>query len=146
MKKIFIIGSIVIFLIIVLLFFIFKNKNDDTITLFGNIEIRTVDLSFQVSGVIKEIYKEEGDYVKTGDLLAILDDRDYRANYNKALEEKNSSLAQNKEDNSKYERNLPLCKDGTISKQECITLLNKKTIGYYYFRLSLLFLYMYQLF
>ncbi|MBQ7287938.1 MAG: HlyD family efflux transporter periplasmic adaptor subunit, partial [Candidatus Gastranaerophilales bacterium] len=37
--------------------------------------------------------------------------------------------AQAKEDLDKYRRNIELCKDGTISKQECDTLLNKKDLS-----------------
>ncbi|MBR2069716.1 MAG: efflux RND transporter periplasmic adaptor subunit [Candidatus Gastranaerophilales bacterium] len=112
-----------------LLYLVFNRKNPNYIETYGNIEIRTVDLSFQVKGIIKDIYFEEGDYVKKGDLLAVLDDRDYKANYKKALFEEKSLLAQKNEDVSKYERNKPLCNDDTISKQECTTLLNKKDLS-----------------
>ncbi len=103
-----------------------KNKTPYLIKTYGNVEIRQVDLSFQVSGIIKQVFVEEGDYVKEGQLLAVLDDKDYSANYKKALYQKNSSYAQQKEDVSKYQRNLPLCNDGTISKEYCETLLNNK--------------------
>ena len=33
------------------------------------------------------------------------------------------------EDNSKYQRNHPLCFDGTLSKQDCTTLYNNKDIS-----------------
>jgi len=59
-------------------------ENSNELTLYGNIEIRQVDMSFQVSGQILKMLKEEGDKVKKGDLLATLDDRDYRTNLNKA--------------------------------------------------------------
>ena len=113
-------------------FFIYKflNKKDNSvIKTYGNIEIRTVDLSFQVSGIIDNVLVEEGDYVKKGDLLATLIDKDYKANYKKALYQKDSSKAQAREDEDKYKRNLPLCKDGTLSKQECDTLLNTKNFS-----------------
>ena len=50
----------------------------------------------------------------------------YRANYEKSKYSAISSQAQAKEDFDKYKRNYPLCLDGTISKQECDTLLNTK--------------------
>lgn len=129
MKKKIIIIILAILLIFMLLFSIFhilKKKKNNVIKTFGNIEIRQVDLSFQVSGIIKKVYVEEGDYVKKGQILAKLDDKDYKANYKKALYQEKAAQAQAKEDENKYKRNLPLCKDGTISKQECDTLLNKK--------------------
>lgn len=46
-------------------YFLTRQKpNPDELTLYGNIEIRQVDLSFQVSGQIAKMLKEEGDSVK----------------------------------------------------------------------------------
>ena len=132
MKKHLKIAIILIALLLIglILFFIFSNfKKENVIKTFGNIEIRTVDLSFQVSGTINNIFVEEGDYVKKGDLLATLDDRDYRANLKDAIFKEKSAIAQNREDYSKFERNYPLCSDGSISKQDCTTLLNKKDLS-----------------
>lgn len=126
-----IIAILFIFLVIfgVLIYFLLNKKPSNIIKTYGNIEIRTVDLSFQVSGIIEKIYVEEGDYVKKGDVLAKLIDKDYVANYNKARYLLDSSKAQAREDEDKYKRNLELCKDGTNSKQECDTLLNKKDLS-----------------
>ena len=51
-----------------------KKENPNELTLYGNIEIRQVDLSFQVSGQILKMLKEEGDSVSSGELIAVLDD------------------------------------------------------------------------
>lgn len=129
-KKIIII--IVLLLLAVLVFFLikfFKKNNSNIIKTYGNVEIRQVDLSFRVSGIIKEVYVEEGDYVKKGDLLAELDNRDYQANYDKSIYQEESNLAQFKDDNSIFKRRYPLCLDGTLSKEECETLLNKKDLS-----------------
>ena len=45
-------------------FFTRKKENPNELTLYGNIEIRQVDLSFQVSGIIGKMLKEEGDSIK----------------------------------------------------------------------------------
>lgn len=131
MKKKIIIALIVLLLVGLIFLFIkmFKKEDKTLIKTYGNIEIRTVDLSFQVSGIIEKVLVEEGDYVKKGQILAKLIDKDYVANYQKALYQEASSYAQAREDEDKYKRNLPLCKDGTISKQECDTLLNKKDLS-----------------
>jgi len=129
-KKIIIISLIILALAIgVIVYFLLNKKDNSVIKTYGNIEIRTVDLSFQVSGIIEKIYVEEGDYVKKGQILAKLIDKDYVANYNKAKYLVESSKAQAKEDNDKYKRNLELCRDGTNSKQECDTLLNTKNLS-----------------
>ncbi len=44
-----------------------------TLTLYGNVDIRQVNLSFRVSGRIAKMRFEEGDSVKAGDLVAELD-------------------------------------------------------------------------
>lgn len=131
-KKKALIITIIIGLILILSFFIYKfltKTASNIIKTYGNVEIRQVDLSFQVPGVINQVLVEEGDYVKKGDLIATLDDRDYQANYKKALYQEKSFLAQSKEDLSKYKRNYPLCFDGSISKQECDTLFNTKDLS-----------------
>ncbi len=131
MKKKIIIALATLLLVGLIFLFLklFKKEDKTLIKTYGNIEIRTVDLSFQVSGIIEKVLVEEGDYVKKGQILAKLIDKDYAANYQKALYQEASSYAQAREDEDKYKRNLPLCKDGTISKQECDTLLNKKDLS-----------------
>ena len=51
-----------------------ENGADGALTLYGNVDIRQVDLAFRVSGRIAEMRFEEGDAVRTGDIIAILDD------------------------------------------------------------------------
>jgi len=46
--------------------------------LYGNVDIREVNLGFRVSGKIKEVKKDEGDQVKVGEVVAILDAEPYR--------------------------------------------------------------------
>ena len=83
-----IIALVLIILIAGLCIFFYKAKKKDTsneLTLFGNIEIRQVDLSFQVSGgQVSKLLKEEGDTVKKGELIAVMDESDYDANLKKA--------------------------------------------------------------
>lgn len=129
-KKIIIISIIILFLITsTVIYFLLKKKTNDIIKTYGNIEIRTVDLSFQVAGIIEKVYVEEGDFVKKGQVLAKLINKDYIAAYNKAYFQEESSEAQAREDENKYKRNIELCKDGTNSKQECDTLFNKKDLS-----------------
>jgi HlyD family secretion protein len=46
--------------------------------LYGNVDIREVNLGFRVSGRILEVLRDEGDEVKAGEILARLDDEPYR--------------------------------------------------------------------
>ena len=106
--------------------YIKQNRLNNELTLYGNIEIRQVDLSFQVAGRIEKMLKEEGDTVKAGELLAVMDDKDYRSNLEKAEADVEKTLAIKSDDESKFERNAPLVNDNTISKQDYDTLLNNK--------------------
>lgn len=55
------------------------SKKGNTVTIFGNIDIREIQLAFESAGRIKELMVEEGDHVKKGELLGILDDSTYQA-------------------------------------------------------------------
>lgn len=118
----------IIFLILVLSsIYVVKHRNKpnlNELVLFGNIEIRQVDLGFRVEGKIAKMLAEEGDSVKKGQLLANLDSGTYQANYEKSLAEIELNKATNQNAESKYQRNIPLCKDGTTSKVDCDDMLN----------------------
>lgn len=127
MKKRAIVAILILLIIAAAVCLLTKKKpNPDELTLYGNIEIRQVDLSFQVPGQISLMLKEEGDSVKKGELVALLDDRDYKSNLEKAAADVLKTSALSKDASSKYARQAPLCADSTVSKQECDTLLNTK--------------------
>lgn len=130
-KKI-LIALVVIVLIFLIVFIYLKlnKKNPDILTLYGNIEIRQVDLGFRVEGRVKKLLKEEGDEVKKGELLAILDDVTYRAKYEKSLHDINLYKAQSENADLIYKRNIELCADGTTSKQDCDSLIRNKKASY----------------
>lgn len=123
-----IIALILVFIIIgIIIFFVtHKKENPNELTLYGNIEIRQVDLSFQIGGIIEKMLKEEGDNVKKGELVAILDSRDYKSNLEKANAEVEKTLALKNDSEEKFNRNAPLVEDDTISKQEYDTLKNTR--------------------
>lgn len=101
-----------------------KNANATELTLYGNIEIRQVDLSFQVPGLVSKLLKEEGDTVKKGELVAVMDESDYDANFKRAAAEVDRTLATQKDAVDKYNRYAPLGIDDTVSKQEVESLYN----------------------
>lgn len=53
-------------------------KDDDAIKFYGNVDVRTVSLGFQVSGRLKSIDFQEGQKVKEGDVIATLDSALYQ--------------------------------------------------------------------
>lgn len=127
MKKKIIILVLILLIIGIAVFALTRNKeNPNELTLYGNIEIRQVDLSFQVGGIIEKMFKEEGDSVEKDELLAILDSRDYKSNLEKAEAEVEKTLALKNDSEEKFNRNAPLVEDDTISKQEYDTLKNTR--------------------
>ncbi|MGB9711529.1 MAG: efflux RND transporter periplasmic adaptor subunit [Dissulfurimicrobium sp.] len=65
-------------------FGIYKRPSGNVITLYGNVDIRQVNLAFDASGRIERMLVKEGDVVKSGQLLAELDVTRYEANLKKA--------------------------------------------------------------
>lgn len=55
----------------------FGTPENGPIALYGNVDIRQVELGFRVGGRISEMNFDEGDSVKPGDLLARLDTKPY---------------------------------------------------------------------
>lgn len=126
-KNILIITAIILIVALVVFIFLKLNKKDpNELTLYGNIEIRQADLGFRVEGRITKLYREEGDEVKKGDLLAAMDDTVYRARYEKSLADIQQYSALSKNSNSIYEMHKQLCIDGTTSKERCSEILKDK--------------------
>ena len=75
-----IIGILLILIIAGLVwFFFFRDKKDNLneLTLYGNVDIRQVNLSFRVPGKIQKMYFDEGERVKAGQIVAKLDQQPY---------------------------------------------------------------------
>ena len=47
------------------------------ITVYGNVDVRQVDLGFRVFGRVTELRYEEGDWVKRGDIVALMEKKPY---------------------------------------------------------------------
>lgn len=57
----------------------FNQESERTLEeVFGNVEIRDVDLGFRVSGRVEEVLVEEGDSIEKGQVLAALDAEPYQ--------------------------------------------------------------------
>lgn len=126
-KNLIIAAAIGFTILAVILVYLKLNKKDPSeLTLFGNIEIRQADLSFRVEGRVMKLFKEEGDEVKKGELLALMDDVTYKAKYEKSLADIRRYKAQSANYYSIYKRHRALCADGTTSKERCDEILKDK--------------------
>ena len=78
MKKLVIVGIVALVLAGGLWWVTRSEPDRGILTLYGNVDIRQVSLAFENSERIAEIYGEEGDRVKAGQVLATLDTRTLR--------------------------------------------------------------------
>lgn len=59
-------------------------KSDGELKLYGNVDIRGVDLGFRVAGKLMDVIKDEGDAVKAGEVIARIDPQPYQHDLAKA--------------------------------------------------------------
>lgn len=55
----------------------YQSRQDNGLTLYGNVDIRTVNMSFRVGGRLQSLTVDEGDAIKTGQTLGQLDKAPY---------------------------------------------------------------------
>lgn len=67
----------------------YKREENSALTLYGNVDIRTVNLSFRVGGRLAALGVDEGDTIKTGEPLGLLD----KAPYENALRQAEANVA-----------------------------------------------------
>lgn len=118
-KKIVIILILIIAFILAGIFFLSQPAEDkDTLVLYGNVDVRQVDLGFRVNGRIEKMPYQEGDFVKQGSLVATLDKEPYADQVRQAeanMESIKASLA-NAERNLR--RRSDLIKDGSVAQED----------------------------
>mgnify|MGYP004713887317 CR=1 FL=1 len=74
----------------------YQSRQSDDLTLYGNVDIRTVNLSFRIGGRLASLAVDEGDAIKAGQPLGTIDKAPYE---NALLQAKaNVSTAQAKYD------------------------------------------------
>lgn len=67
----------------------YQQEHQPSLTLYGNVDIRTVNLSFRVAGRLSDVRVDEGDTVQAGDVVGLLDDAPYQT----ALQQAKASVA-----------------------------------------------------
>ena len=70
-------GAVAIALLFALWEYSYKSEQKGALTLYGNVDIRQVNLGFRVFGKVRKLYVDEGDVVVPGQLLAELDPEPY---------------------------------------------------------------------
>lgn len=91
------------------------NNGVETIAVFGNVDIREVNISFRVPGFVKEMHFEEGDVVRAGTVVSVLDKQPYIERVNVAEAAVRSQQAALKNAQITYNRSKALVKTGAVS-------------------------------
>ncbi|OCQ51836.1 Macrolide export protein MacA [Photorhabdus australis subsp. thailandensis] len=71
----------------------YQSKNDNTLTLYGNVDIRTVNLSFRVGGKLSSLQVDEGDTITANQVIGQLDNTPFVNALNKAKATRDSAKA-----------------------------------------------------
>src|SRR5690606_29082654 len=65
-------------------FYIRAQREENVLTLYGNVDVRQVDIAFRVAGQVEELYFEEGDLVEKGKLMARMVETPYTSQLSEA--------------------------------------------------------------
>ncbi len=112
-----------------------RNGPPSVLTLYGNVDIREVQAAFNDSDRIAQMFVQEGEFVRRGELLAVLDARRYIANADQAqadVVQARANVAKAKADIASAtatrmnaarvsERDARLLRKGTVSQEQAQT-------------------------
>jgi HlyD family secretion protein len=100
-----------------ILFFRVK-QNHNHLTLYGNVDVRQVDIGFRVPGQVTELFFEEGDFVKQGTLMTTLDKTPYDDQVRQAAANLEAVKANLKNAEILLQRRKELFPVGGVSKED----------------------------
>ncbi len=103
-------------------------EKKDHLLLYGNVDIRQVDISFRVSGKLKSLYFEEGDFVPRGKLVAELDKEPYEDEIRQASAAATSIQASLDNAERVLKRRLELIPQGSVSQEDVDNALANRNV------------------
>lgn len=113
--------ALLILVVVAILAFIFFSENKEgpsQLILYGNVDIRQVDVGFRVFGRVANAYVDEGDELQPGDLLAELDPVPYEAQ-KKQLEAQVLAMEWELQNaHAVFDRRKTLISSGAISQED----------------------------
>lgn len=95
-----------------------READSGDIILYGNIDIRDVQLGFRVSGRIAAVNFEEGDRVRVGDVVAVLDKQPFEDEVDLYTAQLEQARVARRKVEMPYQRRARLTKIGAISTEE----------------------------
>lgn len=127
-KKWWIVVVLCILLAIALgIYFYYERSSDDTLTLYGNVDVRQVDIGFRVAGKVEELYFDEGDLVLKGYCIAKLDTTPYTSQVDESKAKLEAVQVSLKNAKILFDRRTKLIGSGAVSQED----LDDATTKYY---------------
>jgi HlyD family secretion protein len=105
-----------------------KQEEGKFLTLYGNVDIRQVDLGFRVSGRVEYMPFEEGDFVPAGALMARLDKQPFEDQVKEAAANVESVQASLRNAERTVMRRQQLVGTGGISQQEVDDAISARNV------------------
>lgn len=101
------------------LFFQWEHQQpSDELVLYGNVDVRQVEISFRVQGLVHHMPFQEGDVVEQGALLAELEEGPYRDQVSQAEANLESLQIQFENANKLFQRRRELIQGGGVSAED----------------------------
>src|SRR5258708_27062763 len=116
--KLSILVNVLIIAAVIAFFCLRPSSPKNHITLYGNVDVRLVDIGFRVPGRVNELYFEEGDVVKMGQLMASLDQTPYNAQVEEAAANVNAISVNLKNTEVLLRRRKELIGVGGVSQED----------------------------
>lgn len=115
-------------LAVLITYFIWEEveEGDNELIIYGNVDIRQVDLGFRVYGKVDKLFFDEGDLVEPGQLMAQLDEEPYREKVRQAAAQVQAVQTQLMNANLIYNRRNELVDSGAISTEDYDDSLKNK--------------------
>jgi len=101
-----------------LLFFSLRSSDKGFLTLYGNVDVREVALSFRVGGQVTALEFEEGDRIEPGALMATLDPHPYEEEVARAQAALEGAAASLENSRTLLVRRQGLVGDGGVSQED----------------------------
>lgn len=105
-----------------------NSSSSKEVILYGNVDVRQVDLGFRVSGRVESMPFQEGDFVPTGTLMATLDKQPYIDQVNQALANVESVRTSLNNAEKLLKRRQDLVGDGGVSREDFENALSSKEV------------------
>jgi HlyD family secretion protein len=108
---------------VIAIFFEKTVRENGSITVYGNVDVRQVDLSFRVFGRVVSLLHEEGDWIEPGELLATMEKKPYTDELTQAQAQVIATEASLENETKMLERRLELIESKSVSQEDLETVL-----------------------